>query len=62
MDSVVQSITFEDIVMKIKEIINPLGVTLKDFKDPAFQTGLVGGFFWVAVAFAVGYGVGELLK
>ena len=47
--------------MKLKNVINPFGITFEDFKNPAFQEGLLGGFVWVAVAFAVGYGVGLLM-
>jgi hypothetical protein len=62
MDSVVQSITFEDIVMKIKNVLNPFGITMEDFRNPAFQEGLIGSLLWFIMAVGIGWLVAFLMN
>lgn len=61
MDSVVQSITFEDIVMKFKNVLNPFGITMDDWKNPAFLEGFFGSLLWYGAAVVIGWGVAYLL-
>ena len=48
--------------MKLKNVINPFGVTFEDFKNPAFQEGMASVLFYIVLSFAIGFGIGELLK
>ena len=54
-------IAFEDIAMKIKDIINPFGITMDDWKDPAFKQGLIGSVVLYGTAALLGWTVGALL-
>jgi len=41
--------------MKLKNILNPFGITREDFKDPAFQEGMASVAFYFGVAALIGW-------
>jgi hypothetical protein len=43
--------------MKLKNVINPFGITLSDWKNAAFLEGFFGSLLWYGIAFAVGWGI-----
>ena len=47
--------------MKLKNVLNPFGITMEDFKNPAFQEGFVGSLLWYSIAAAIGWGVAYML-
>jgi ABC-type polysaccharide/polyol phosphate export permease len=47
--------------MKLKNVLNPFGITMEDFKNPAFQEGMVGSLLWYSIAAAIGWGVAYML-
>ena len=47
--------------MKLKNVLNPFGITFEDFKNPAFQEGMIGAALWFGGAALIGWTVGMLL-
>ena len=47
--------------MKIKNVLNPLGITFNDFKNPAFQEGMASVAFYFGVAALIGWGIGLIM-
>lgn len=48
--------------MKIKNVLNPFGITMADFRNPAFQEGLIGSLLWFIMAVGIGWGVAFLMN
>ena len=47
--------------MKLKNVLNPFGITMEDFKNPAFQEGMVGTALWFGIAAGIGILLAELM-
>lgn len=47
--------------MKIKNVINPFGITREDFKNPAFQEGMASVAFYFGGALLLGWVVGLIV-